>query len=250
MQQSAASNAAALAVAGVSHRFGSVEALRDVSLTVPQGSFCALLGVNGAGKSTLFSLITRLYDSTSGRIEVAGFDARRASRQALARIGVVFQSRALDGDLTLTQNLAYHAALHGIGGAAARARVAEVLALVGLHDRAAARVSTLSGGQQRRAEIARALLHRPQLLLLDEATAGLDVRARADVMALVRGLIATQGVSCLWATHILDEILPADHVVVLHRGRVLADTTAAALSAGQTLAEAFLQLTGLPEGAE
>ena len=250
MQQSAASNAAALAVAGVSHRFGSVEALRDVSLTVPQGSFCALLGVNGAGKSTLFSLITRLYDSTSGRIEVAGFDARHASRQALARIGVVFQSRALDGDLTLTQNLAYHAALHGIGGTAARARVTEVLALVGLHDRAAARVSTLSGGQQRRAEIARALLHRPPLLLLDEATAGLDVRARADVMTLVRGLIATQGVSCLWATHILDEILPADHVVVLHRGRVLADTTAAALSAGQTLAEAFLQLTGLPEGAE
>lgn len=250
MQQSAASNAAALAVAGVSHRFGSVEALRDVSLTVPQGSFCALLGVNGAGKSTLFSLITRLYDSTSGRIEVAGFDARRASRQALARIGVVFQSRALDGDLTLTQNLAYHAALHGIGGAAARARVAAVLALVGLHDRSAARVSTLSGGQQRRAEIARALLHRPQLLLLDEATAGLDVRARADVMALVRRLIATQGVSCLWATHILDEILPADHVVVLHRGRVLADTTSAVLSAGQTLAEAFLRLTGLPEGAE
>ncbi len=250
MQQSAASNAAALAVAGVSHRFASVEALRDVSLTVPQGSFCALLGVNGAGKSTLFSLITRLYDRTSGRIEVAGFDARHASRQALARIGVVFQSRALDGDLTLTQNLAYHAALHGIGGTAARARVTEVLALVGLHDRAAARVSTLSGGQQRRAEIARALLHRPPLLLLDEATAGLDVRARADVMTLVRGLIATQGVSCLWATHILDEILPADHVVVLHRGRVLADTTAAALSAGQTLAEAFLQLTGLPEGAE
>jgi ABC-2 type transport system ATP-binding protein len=250
MQQSAASNAAALAVAGVSHRFGSVEALRDVSLTVPQGSFCALLGVNGAGKSTLFSLITRLYDSTSGRIEVAGFDARHASRQALARIGVVFQSRALDGDLTLTQNLAYHAALHGIGGAAARARVAAVLALVGLHDRSAARVSTLSGGQQRRAEIARALLHRPQLLLLDEATAGLDVRARADVMALVRRLIATQGVSCLWATHILDEILPADHVVVLHRGRVLADTTSAVLAAGQTLAEAFLQLTGLPEGAE
>jgi ABC-2 type transport system ATP-binding protein len=249
MQQSAMSNAAALAVAGVSHRFGSVEALRDVSLTVLQGSFCALLGVNGAGKSTLFSLITRLYDSTSGRIEVAGYDARRASRQALARIGVVFQSRALDGDLTLAQNLSYHAALHGIGGAAARVRVAEVLSLVGLSERAAARVSTLSGGQQRRAEIARALLHRPQLLLLDEATAGLDVRARADVMALVRDLIATQGVSCLWATHILDEILPGDHVVVLHRGRVLADTTAAALAAGQTTAEAFLKLTGLPEGA-
>jgi ABC-2 type transport system ATP-binding protein len=249
MHEPASQDAAALVVAGVSHCFGAVEALRDVSLTVPRGAFCALLGVNGAGKSTLFSLITRLYDSTSGRIEVAGFDARRASRQALARIGVVFQSRALDGDLTLAQNLSYHAALHGIGGAAAQDRTAAVLALVGLSDRAAARVSTLSGGQQRRAEIARALLHRPQLLLLDEATAGLDVRARADIMALVRGLIASQEVSCLWATHILDEIRPDDHVVVLHRGRVLADATAAALAAGGTLAGTFLHLTGLPEGA-
>ena len=102
---------------------------------MPRGAFTALLGVNGAGKTTLFSLITRLYDSTSGRIEVAGFDARRQPGEALARLGVVFQSRALDGDLTLGQNLAYHAALHGIGGRAARARIAEVLALVGLADR-------------------------------------------------------------------------------------------------------------------
>ena len=111
----------ALAVAGVSHRFGRIQALSDVSLTVPRGSFAALLGVNGAGKTTLFSLVTRLYDSTSGRIEVAGFDTRRQPGEALARLGVVFQSKALDGDLTLRQNLVYHAALHGLGGRAARA---------------------------------------------------------------------------------------------------------------------------------
>lgn len=235
--------AAALIIDGVSHRFGKIVALDEVGFTVNKGAFCALLGVNGAGKTTLFSLITRLYDSTSGRIAVAGFDARRQPGQALARLGVVFQTRALDGDLTLAQNLAYHAALHGIGGRAARSRIDQVLALVNLADKAAARVSALSGGQARRAEIARALLHRPQLLLLDEATAGLDVRARAEVLALLRRLIAEEGVSTLLATHILDELEPTDHVVVLHAGRVLADTTAAALADTGTLSDAFLRLT-------
>ncbi|MGQ0566695.1 MAG: ATP-binding cassette domain-containing protein [Gemmobacter sp.] len=234
----------ALVIEGVSHRFGAVQALQDVSFRVERGAFCALLGVNGAGKTTLFSLITRLYDSTSGRIGVAGFDARRQPGQALARLGVVFQSRALDGDLSLRQNLAYHAALHGIGGRAAKARIAEVLALVGLSDREGVRASALSGGQQRRAEIARALLHRPQLLLLDEATAGLDVRARAEVLALVRRLIADEGVSTLWATHIFEEMQTDDRLVVLHRGRVLADTTAGGLAGKGTLADAFLTMTG------
>ncbi len=238
----------ALEIANVSHNFGAVHALRDVSLTVEPGRFCALLGVNGAGKTTLFSLITRLYDSTSGRIAVAGFDARRQPGDALSRLGVVFQTRALDGDLNLRQNLAYHAALHGIGGRAARTRIAEVLEQVGLGDKAGARVSTLSGGQQRRAEIARALLHRPRLLLLDEATAGLDLRARAEVMALTRRLIAEEDVSALWATHIFEEILPDDHVVVLHKGQVLADTSAAELTGEGSLSERFLRLTGNDAG--
>ncbi|SHF18117.1 ABC-2 type transport system ATP-binding protein [Loktanella atrilutea] len=237
-------DAPALSIAAVSHRFGSKAALQDVSLTVPRAAFCALLGVNGAGKTTLFSLITRLYDSTSGRIAVAGFDARRTPGKALARLGVVFQSRALDGDLTLRQNLTYHAALHGISARKAAPRIAEVLALVDLAPQMDARVSTLSGGQQRRAEIARALLHRPELLLLDEATAGLDVRARADVLALVRRLIAQEGVSTLWATHIFEEMESADHVVVLHQGRVLADTTAGDLAGTGTLSEGFMALTG------
>lgn len=232
----------ALMVRGVSHRFGKVLALDDVSFSVPRGRFAALLGVNGAGKTTLFSLITRLYDSTSGEIAVGGHDARRDAGGALARLGVVFQSRALDGDLTLSQNLSYHAALHGMAGRAAAARITEVLALVGLEDRAGVRVAALSGGQQRRAEIARALLHRPELLLLDEATAGLDVRSRAEVMALVRRLIAEEGVSTLWATHVFDEVAPEDRVIVLHRGRVLADARAADL--GPDLTAAFLALTG------
>ncbi|GGH50735.1 ATP-binding cassette domain-containing protein [Frigidibacter albus] len=237
--------APALVVADVSHSFGEVQALKGVSFTVARGAFTALLGVNGAGKTTLFSLITRLYDSTSGTIAVAGFDARRAPGEALARLGVVFQTRALDTDLTLRQNLRYHAALHGIARRPAEARIAEVLALVDLADRIDQRTAALSGGQQRRAEIARALLHRPELLLLDEATAGLDVRARAEVLALVRRLIRHENVSALFATHVMDEIEPADNVVLLHRGEVLARGRADSIAAaGGDLTSAFLSLTG------
>ena len=135
----------ALSVQNVSHSFGAFRALDDVSLTVPRGSFTALLGVNGAGKTTLFNLITRLYANRSGVIEVAGHDLRRDPGPALRRLGVVFQSRALDADLTVQQNLMYHAALHGIPRRAARTRVAEVLAQVDLADKVGARVSALSG---------------------------------------------------------------------------------------------------------
>ncbi|PZQ49933.1 MAG: ABC transporter ATP-binding protein [Rhodovulum sulfidophilum] len=240
----------ALTVSGVSHSFGALKALDDVSLEVPEGRFVALLGANGAGKTTLFSLITRLYDSRSGRIAVRGHDMRAEPGPALAALGVVFQSRALDADLSVAQNLRYHAALRGMPRAAARARGEEVLAAVGLTDKINARVATLSGGQTRRAEIARALLHRPSLLLLDEATAGLDVRARAEVGALVRGLVAREGMGVLWATHIFEEIEPSDQVVVLHRGRVLATGTAAEIAGDRGLAPAFLDLTGAGAEAE
>lgn len=232
----------ALSIQHVSHSFGRFAALKDVTLSVPRGGFTALLGVNGAGKTTLFSLITRLYDNASGRIEVAGHDLRRQPGAALARLGVVFQSRALDPDLTVAQNLEYHAALHGIPRREARLRASEVLALVGLSDKLGARVSALSGGQSRRAEIARALIHRPEILLLDEATVGLDVKARAEVVALTRALTAT-GVSALWATHILDEIRPEDGLVILHHGAVLAQGRAAEIG-GSDLTGAFLRLTG------
>lgn len=236
---------AALDIADVSHSFGQTEALRHVSLSVHRGRFTALLGVNGAGKTTLFSLITRLYNNSSGTIRVAGYDLRRQPAQALARLGVVFQSRALDADLSVRQNLAYHASLHGIARTEARERIAGVLEQVGLADRAGDRVSALSGGQQRRAEIARALIHRPDILLLDEATVGLDVKSRAEVLALTRSLIAENGVSALWATHIMDEIEPDDDLVILHQGRVLRQGKAAEIAEGQGLTQAFLGLTGV-----
>jgi len=235
----------ALAVRGVSHAFGSLKALDDVSLTVGEGGFTALLGVNGAGKTTLVSLVTRLYDNVSGTITICGHDLRRASAPALAALGVVFQSRALDADLTVAQNLAYHAALHGLPRAVARERAAAVLAQVDLADRAGVRVAALSGGQARRAEIARALLHRPQLLLLDEPTVGLDVRARREVVARARALARDAGVGVLWATHLFDEIDPGDDVVVLHRGRVLAAAPASDLAGEEGLEARFLAMTGL-----
>jgi ABC-2 type transport system ATP-binding protein len=212
----------ALAIVGVSHSYGTRRALSDVDFTVAPASFTALLGLNGAGKSTLFSLITRLFGIQAGRIGIFGHDIGRTPGEALRQLGVVFQPRTLDLDLSVTQNLLYHAALHGIARSEARLRSDEVLTRFGLADRAAGKVRDLSGGQMRRVEIARALLHRPRLLLLDEATVGLDVKARGDILDHVRRLVTEQGVAVLWATHLLDEIDPGDNLVVLHQSRVLA----------------------------
>lgn len=210
-----------LVVTGVSHSFGDKRVLDNVSLTVPQGAFVVLLGLNGAGKSTLFSLITRLYDNISGEITIRGFDVRRKPSQALQKLGVVFQSRTIDTDLSLLQNLKYHAALHGFSGSEASTRARAALEVVGLSDRANDKVRALSGGQARRVEIARSLMHHPDLLLLDEATVGLDVGSRESVVKIVRNLVAREGLGVLWATHLMDEVRSGDHVVVLHKGRVL-----------------------------
>jgi len=211
----------ALVVSGVSHSFGDKRVLDNVSLAVPRGTFGVLLGLNGAGKSTLFSLITRLYDNVSGEIRILGYDVRRTPGAALQRLGVVFQSRTLDNDLSLLQNLLYHAALHGIGRRDAKKRALEALEVVGLTDRLNDKVRSLSGGQARRVEIARSLMHRPACLLLDEATVGLDIGSRESVISIVRGLVQREGLGVLWATHLIDEISATDRIVLLHKGRVL-----------------------------
>ncbi len=211
----------ALAVQNVSHRFGERIALSDVSLRVPRGAFVVLLGLNGAGKSTLFSLVTRLYDNVTGEIRILGHDVRRRPTAALQRLGVVFQSRTLDTDLTLMQNLEYHAALHGLHGRDVAERCTYALDRVGLADRADAKVRALSGGQARRIEIARSLLHKPALLLLDEPTVGLDIGSRESVMRIVRSLVADEGMGVLWATHLIDEITAGDTIVLLHKGNIL-----------------------------
>ncbi len=236
----------ALAVERVSHSYGARRALEEVSLIVAQARFVALLGPNGAGKTTLFSLITRLYDTRAGSIRVLGHSVSHAPGEALRRLGVVFQARTLDLDLSLMDNLLYHAALEGIPRGEARPRAAEVLAGVELSERAREPARRLSGGQMRRVEIARALLHRPRLLVLDEPTVGLDVGSKWAILSYVRRLVREQGVAALWATHLLDEVEPADDVVVLHRGRVRMQGSAGdvvARTAAPDLRAAFTQLT-------
>ena len=242
----------ALRIDGVSHSYGARKALDNVSFNVAPATFVALLGLNGAGKSTLFSLVTRLYGVQSGHIGVFGHDIARSPGEALRVLGVVFQPRTLDLDLSVTQNLIYHAALHGIGKREALARAEEVLSGIGLADRLKDKVRDLSGGQMRRVEIARALLHRPRLLLLDEATVGLDVKARADIIGHVRRLVAEDGIGVLWATHLFDEIASTDDLVVLHQGKVLANGQVARVIADTGMRDvnaAFMRLTGIPSDA-
>ena len=222
MAATAAPDPPALAIEGLSHVFGKRRALDDVSLAIRPGEFTVLLGQNGAGKTTLFSLITRLYDNRSGSIRVFGDEVRRYPSRALSHIGVVFQQRTLDLDLTVVQNLLYHAALHGMPRRLAKARIDEELVRLGLSERAGDKVRRLSGGQLRRVEIARALLHQPRLLLLDEPTVGLDIGSRQGILEHVRGLARDEGLGLLWATHLIDEVAPDNRVIVLHEGKVLA----------------------------
>ncbi|MBL9035518.1 MAG: ATP-binding cassette domain-containing protein [Rhodospirillaceae bacterium] len=236
----------ALAVSGLTHRIGGRVILDQVEFVVPAGRLVTLLGPNGAGKTTLLSLVTRLYTAQQGEIRVFGHDVRKESSAALSQMGVVFQQRAIDPDLTARQNLAYHAALHGLSPRRARDRIAAELGRMGLTKDADRKIRTLSGGESRRIEIARALLHDPRLLLCDEATVGLDLRSRADILADIRGLVRERGVAVLWATHLIDEVEAEDLVVVLHRGRVLRQGRArdivAALGA-DGLNDAFRRIT-------
>jgi len=243
----------ALEVDHVSHRYGARVALNDVSLTVRQSSFTVLLGLNGAGKSTLFSLITRLYAIRSGQIRIFGHNVASEPGAALSKLGVVFQSRALDIDISVRQNLMYHAALHGIANARAGELIAQVLDRVAMSDRSRDRVGNLSIGQMRRIEIARALLHQPRLLLLDEPTVGLDIKARADILDHVRKLSTVQGIGVLWATHLIDEAVAGDDVVVLHKGRILGHGglgEVVASSGASDLRDAFNRLTGAADQTE
>jgi ABC-2 type transport system ATP-binding protein len=246
LNSGAVCNVPALEVDRVSHSYGPRIALENVSLRVMPGSFTVLLGLNGAGKSTLFSLVTRLSAISSGHIRILGHDAVNAPGKALSRLGVVFQSRALDADISVQQNLMYHAALHGIGRRQANIEIDRVLDLLAIKDQRRDRVVSLSGGQMRRVEIARALLHRPKLLLLDESTVGLDIKARADILAHVRRLLTAEAIGVLWATHLIDEVGEDDDVVVLHNGRVLAAApvkNVVASSGTASMASAFVKLT-------
>lgn len=230
-----------LRVENLGFSYGATSALTDVSFDLAPG-FTALLGPNGAGKSTLFGLLTRLFTSPQGKITVAGHDLTSHPRKALAQIGVVFQQPTLDLDLTVRRNLLYFAALHGVSGREADRRAMAALARLGMAERADEPARNLNGGHRRRMEIARALIHHPTVLLLDEPTVGLDAAARAGITAHVHDL-AAQGLTVLWATHLTDEIGPEDNLMILHKGRLVTDGKTKVIIENRTLAETFLTLT-------
>jgi ABC-2 type transport system ATP-binding protein len=216
------SSVSAFSVEGLGHRFGQRRVLKDVSFSLTPGDFTVLLGLNGAGKTTLFSLATRLYAQAEGTIRVFGMDIRERALDCLRLMGIVFQQPTLDLDLSLEQNLYYHCALHGLSHREAAGRIAAEVERVGLEEQRREKVRRLSGGQRRRVEIARALLHRPRLLLLDEPTVGLDIASRQFMLDHVRALCREEGLAALWATHLIDEVGDGARVVVLHRGEVRA----------------------------
>ena len=233
-----------LRVERLSFSYGAKQALKDVSFEIGPGTFAALLGPNGAGKSTLFGLLTRLFTSRDGSIMVAGHNLARSPRRALGEMGVVFQSQTLDLDLTIRQNLNYFAALHGLSGKTAQTRIDAALDRLEIRDRAGEKARGLNGGHRRRTEIARALIHNPKVLLLDEATVGLDAAARQAITDHVHQLCSDDGLTVLWATHLTDEVRDTDRLVVLHQGQVLDDGITADLRGKQNLKDYFLTKTG------
>jgi ABC-2 type transport system ATP-binding protein len=206
----------------LTHRYGDRVALSDVSFEVNKGEIFGLLGPNGGGKSTLFRILSTMMVPTEGRASVAGLDLERNADRVRRHVGVVFQTQSLDKALTVEENLRAQGHLHGLSGATLRERMASAMERLGLTDRRRDRVDTLSGGLRRRVEIAKALLHRPQVLLMDEASTGLDPAARRDVSRHVETLRRNDGVTILLTTHILEEADRCDRLVLLHKGSIVA----------------------------
>jgi len=235
-----------LRVADLSYAFGKKIALEHVNFQVNHGACSILLGPNGAGKSTLFSLVTRLYAASQGMIEINGKNLRRSRHKALADLGVVFQQPTLDLDLTVIQNLRYHAALHGLNRKQTRLRIKLELERQDMFERRYEKVRQLNGGHRRRVEIARALLHQPSVLLLDEPTVGLDIASRQAIVKHIHELAVQDNLAVLWATHLIDEVDDSDQLIILHQGKVLADGMVSTLLAQHqlnTVSELFQLLT-------
>jgi ABC-2 type transport system ATP-binding protein len=213
---------AAIEISSVRHRYGEREALRGVTLSIEKGEVFALLGPNGGGKTTLFKILSTLMPPREGSVRVLGCDLATEAAKVRPRLGVVFQRPGLDPKLTVAENLRHHGHLYGRSGASLRRRIAELLDRLDLADRRDDLVETLSGGLARRTELARGLLHSPELLLLDEPSTGLDPGARRDFGNTLRELRDREGATVVLTTHYMEEAERADRVAVLHEGSLVA----------------------------
>jgi ABC-2 type transport system ATP-binding protein len=235
-----------LDIKSLSKSYGLIKALNDVSFSLAEGEYASLLGPNGAGKTTLFQILTGLFVSEKGNILINDFDMRSNAINALAHIGVVFQQITLDMDLTVMENLKFHSNLHGINDKEFKKRVIIELEQVNLSDRINDKVRSLSGGQKRRVELARSLLHKPKLLLLDEPTVGLDPQSRRDLLDYVIKLKKERKMAVLWATHLVDEAEKSDTVIILNKGKIIKKDTPQNITKEynkDTLHDAFVSLT-------
>jgi len=220
-----------IAVENVTHRYDGRTALTGVTFRVGAGQIFGLLGPNGSGKSTLFRILSTMMVPSQGRATVAGFDVAAQSAQVRYQIGVVFQSQSLDKKLTVEENLRAQGHLFGLSGAMLRSRLESVMERLGLAERRGDLVQALSGGLRRRVEVAKALLHEPKVLLMDEPSSGLDPGARRELWQHIDDLRARQGVTVLLTSHILDEAERCDRLLLLHQGRVVSEGTPAELKA-------------------
>ncbi len=225
MTQSSGAAGAVVQTRGLVKTYGKVEAVRGIDLTVQTGEVFGFLGPNGAGKSTTISILCTLLRPTGGQALVAGIDVTRDPGAVRGRIGLVFQDPSLDDQLTARENLEFHAFLYNVPRAERRSRIDGVLEMVELHERAGSQVKTFSGGMKRRLEIARGILHYPQVLFLDEPTLGLDPQTRSRIWAYLHDLRRREGITIFMTTHYMDEAEYCDRIAIIDHGRIIAQGT-------------------------
>ncbi|HUD10186.1 MAG TPA: ATP-binding cassette domain-containing protein [Candidatus Saccharimonadales bacterium] len=237
-----------IAATHLTKKFGEITAVDDISFSVKEGQIFAFLGPNGAGKSTTIKMLTTLIRPTSGKVELAGFDVVKNKDAARKAFGIVFQDPSVDDELTAYENMWLHAVLYAVPKAEMAGRIEELLTLVELWERRKSRVKTFSGGMKRRLEIARGLLHHPQVLFLDEPTIGLDTQTRNLLWDYVKTLSQTKDMTIFFTTHYLEEAENiAENIAIIDHGKIIASGTDDELkkqTKTKTLEAAYLQLTG------
>jgi ABC-2 type transport system ATP-binding protein len=211
-----------IAVKDLHKKYGDFEAVKGIDLEVAEGEIFGFLGPNGAGKSTTISVLCTLLKPTAGEVHVAGCDVNREPDEVRRRIGLIFQDPSIDSELTAIENLEFHGFIYGLSSKLRKERIAEVLEMVGLADRAHDRVRTFSGGMKRRLEIARGVMHRPQVLFLDEPTLGLDPQTRAHIWEYLNALRKQEGITIFMTTHYMDEAEFCERIAIIDRGTIVA----------------------------